>query len=172
MTAYSLVDGVTMDRRRSASGPQGLTNANASGPQGLANASGPQGLSTANALQKLKSDLRDVLDDLKAGVGDEGRRRRLQSEASVADENVGDVDEKDAEDHVTEVSTGNKSPLRISTAIPFDYWSVALLALSVVLLLVSQVNRFVRVDFSESICLRFMVLIMTPSIITPSFLLA
>ena len=102
-------------------------------------ASGSQGLSHAKALEKLKSELWDVLDPLR-DVGRLGTRRGGRGVGDVR----GAVDEEAnaATNHeVVPVANASQSPLQISTAIPFDFWSVGLLALSVVLLLVSQVGK-------------------------------
>ena len=102
--------------------------------------SGPPGLSQSKALQKLKRELTNVITDLKAGGGNGTGRRHLRSESSVgANESVAGDEEEEVGDHPIGFSTAKKTPFRISTAIPFDYWSVGLLAASIALLLVSQV---------------------------------
>ena len=96
-------------------------------------ASGGRGLTHANALRKLKTDIEEVLAELKDALSG----RAVVDEPFDAVFNYDDEDDRD-ENH--RISIPKKSPLRISTAIPFDYWSLSLLVVSVVLLLVSQVS--------------------------------
>ena len=86
------------------------------------------GLTHADALQKLKRDLSDVLTELKLAL--RGDSKDKESAERGAD---------DGEDR-NRIVIVKRSPMKISTAIPFDYWSLALLVVSVVLLLVSQVQ--------------------------------
>ena len=94
------------------------------------------GLSHADALHKLKRDLSDVSQELKTAL------RRGESIAKDDDDDDDDAEDgvaKEGKEKASRISIVRASAWRISTAIPFDFWSLALLVVSVVLLLVSQV---------------------------------
>ena len=92
------------------------------------------GLTHADALHKLKRDLSDVSEELKTALRGEstGKDDEGGEEAELGDARVGDED-------ASRIAIVRASPWHISTAIPFDFWSLGLLIVSVVLLLVSQV---------------------------------
>ena len=82
-------------------------------------ASGGRGLTHANALQKLKTDIEEVLAELKDALS--GR-----AVVDVPFDAVFDHEDGDDHDENHRISIPKKSPLRISAAIPFDYWSLTL----------------------------------------------
>ena len=100
-------------------------------------ASGAQGLSRGDALQKLKRELSDVLETLRTArdgkAGGAGGGGVSSPFYESEDGGVG------GEGESQEVAFAKKPSMRISTAIPFDYWSLALLVVAVLLLLLSQV---------------------------------